>query len=115
MSVNLGKATEEAVEAASLYSQAQLDSIKLRVAKAITLWSARLISGFVGLLSMVLVLFFFGLAAAMYLQHQMSPEVAYLLVAAAYAVISSLFIIFRKKLIEPFVLRSTLTEMFDES
>ncbi len=106
---------EEAVEAASLYSQAELDHFKLRMAKAITLWSAKLIAGFVMLLCVVLVLIFFGLAAGMYLQTFMDPALAYLLVGITYALFGIAFIALRKKLLAPVILRNTLEEMFDEA
>jgi hypothetical protein len=106
---------EEAVEAASLYTQAEVDHFKLRMVKAITTWMSKLVSGLVGMLTVVLVLFFLGLAAAMFLQAYVSPGQAYLIVGLGYALICTVFIAFRKKLIAPFILRSALNEMFDES
>ncbi|MFN2423844.1 MAG: hypothetical protein ABR572_08725 [Cryomorphaceae bacterium] len=110
-----GKAIGEAAEAASLYTKAEADHFKLRLAKAITVWSSRLISGLVVMLSVVLILIFLGLSAALYLQRDFSPEAAYLIVGGAYALLALIFLVFRKVLVEPFILKSTLNEMFDES
>ena len=110
-----GKALGEAVDAASLYTKAEADHLKLRLAKAITVWSSRLISGFVLTLFVVLILIFLGLSAALYLQKDFSPEASYLIIGGGYAVLIVIFLIFRKALIEPFILKTTLNEMFDES
>lgn len=110
-----GKAMGEAAEAASLYTKAEADHFKLRLAKAITVWTSRLISGFVLTLCVVLILIFLGLSAALYLQRDFSPEAAYLIVGGGYALLVLIFLIFRKALLEPFILKTTLNEMFDES
>lgn len=110
-----GRAFKEAAEAASLYTKAEADHFKLKLAKAITVWSSRLVSGFVILLSIVLILIFLGLAAALYLQRDFSPAAAYLIVGGGYALLTLIFLIFRKVLLEPFILKTTLNELFDES
>jgi hypothetical protein len=115
MSTQAGKAIEEAVEAASLYTQAEIDQFKLRLAKAITKWSSRLMSLIVMLFAVILVLMFLGLALSMYLQLYFLPHIAYLLVALSYVLLTAVFMIFRNQLIEPLVLKSTLNELFDES
>lgn len=115
MNNTTGRIVDEAVEAASLYTQAEVDHIKLRVAKSVTTWSVRLITGFVALLMFVLVLIFIGLSGALYLQASMSPEAAYALVALFYASIGFIFFIARKKLLAPLILKNTLTELFDET
>ena len=109
-----GKAFGEAAEAASLYTKAEADHLKLRLAKAITVWSSRLLSAFVILLSCVLILIFLGLAAALYLQRDFTPEEAYLIVGGGYALLAIIFVALRKVLLEPFILKSTLNELFDE-
>lgn len=109
-----GKALGEAAEAASLYTRAEADHLKLRLAKAVTVWSSNIIAVFIFMLCSVLVLIFLGLAGAMYLQQVMSPEAAYLSICGIYAVIGLLVAAFRKMLIRPFVLKSTLKELFDE-
>lgn len=114
MNNTTGRIVDEAVEAASLYTQAEVDHIKLRVAKSVTTWSVRLIAVFVALLMFILVLIFIGLAGALYLQSRMSPEASYFLVALFYATVGFIFYIARKKLLAPLILQKTLTEMFDE-
>ncbi len=115
MSVGGKKVFNEAVEAASLYTRAELDHFKLRLARAISVWASRVFTGFIAILSLILVLIFLGLAGALYLQRHLTPEGAYLCVALFYALIGLLFMLFRKQLIEPLVLKSTLSELFDES
>ncbi len=109
-----GKALGEAAEAASLYTRAEADHFKLRLAKAITVWSSNIIAIFVFMLCAVLILIFAGLAGAMYLQRFMSPEAAYLSICGIYALTGLLIAAFRKTLIEPLILKSTLKELFDE-
>lgn len=110
-----GKAIEEAVEAASLYTQAEIDQFKLRMAKTITTWSSRLMSLIVLLFAVMLILMFLGLALSMYLQLHFEPHVSYLLVAAAYLLLALVFMFFKSELLEPRMLKSALNELFDES
>lgn len=115
MNTQAGKAIEEAVEAASLYTQAEIDQFKLRLAKAITKWSSRLMSVIVMLLAVMLILMFLGLALSMYLQLYFEPHISYLLVAGAYLLLTLVFMFFKSELMEPRMLQSTLNELFDES
>lgn len=115
MPKSASRITEEAAEAASLYAEAEIDRLKLRLAKTVTVWSSRLIALMALMLAAFLILIFLGMAAAMALQLYFDSTVSFLIVAGVYLLFALIFILAKRALIEPTILKNTLKELFDES
>jgi hypothetical protein len=115
MEKSIKEIAEETGEAAKLFARNETDLLKLRVARWMSHFTANITTFLVLMLTMVLLLFFVGMASALALQAWFSPPVSYLIVSGGIALFALVFIIGGRKLLADMVMREVIKEIFDES
>ncbi len=109
------EATSNTVEAASLLVRAEIDRLKLKLAKSLTRLISLLIAGFIVLLLTTIFLIFIGMSAGAALMEHFTPAVSYLLVAGGYILTAVLIFAFKTQIFTNNILKKVLNELFDES
>ncbi len=115
MEKSLKEIAEETGEAAKLYAQTETDLLKLRMARWMSHFTTNITTFLLLMLTMVLLLFFIGMASASALQTWFSAPASYLIVSGAIATFVLVFLFAGRKIMADMVMREVIKEIFDES